>query len=635
MNIILIIILINIILILSLKYSIYLALFFLIILSAYMIKIYYNIDNVLEGYTNKSNFEEEYRRNFFKLLNKNVKTDLDENILFNSIVGNFKELMKLLNVRDDVVPVNQMCKGEFSDWGKCDKKCGRGKKTRRFNELQKAGKTGIKCIYENGQEQSEECFERICNDGEKCEDDIDCLSGFCDRERNVCTYRNMCTVSQTQNCNFQECKALNDEFGEYSYNLEKNKCENIRKNGYLVKEAIGVGKTRDIFKELNSFIKDYNKKFKEDATKDLSSNLCDTLDISKGTKDCINLTKDTCNGAGQYASELDKLSIESGIKTCFFNSGKKVCETGNTCGGEPFAYCKDETNGKSGTTCSFITNDANSIPIYNDNYEESISPNKSGSFTGCLVHTDMDDVCGTLHTICPRGEYSRDGTGRQPCNKIQKPEDFNAVFSVVNGSEQVGDASHNASFICKEGYFWPGTGRPPQNEYGQYISGCLNCSGAGENASRCPKYNSSEIANFCNRENNHPKLISGKQFDRGYFDKSEKNDVFKYWKLIPDENVKPICDDTKKCLLGLYNGSTSNSTLANEACPSIWDGGKESSCDKWYGKEPGGNPGYYPCKNGFFEGCTNDDKNFLAPIGTHSQDIKKIKDDIRICGFYT
>ena len=178
MNIILIIILINIILILSLKYSIYLALFFLIILSVYMIKFYYNIDNVLEGYTNKSNFEEKYRNNFFKLLNKNVKTELDENILFNSIMGNFKELMKLLNVRDDVVPVNQMCKGEFSDWGKCSKKCGRGKKTRRFNELQKAGKTGIKCIYENGQEQSEECFERICNDGENCEDDIDCLSGL-------------------------------------------------------------------------------------------------------------------------------------------------------------------------------------------------------------------------------------------------------------------------------------------------------------------------------------------------------------------------------------------------------------------------------------------------------------------------
>lgn len=423
MNIILIIILINIILILSLKYSIYLALFFLIILSVYMIKFYYNIDNVLEGYTNKSNFEEKYRNNFFKLLNKNVKTELDENILFNSIMGNFKELMKLLNVRDDVVPVNQMCKGEFSDWGKCSKTCGRGKKTRRFNELQKAGKTGIKCIYENGQEQSEECFERICNDGENCEDDIDCLSGYCDRDRNICSYRNMCSVSQTQNCNFQECKALNDEFGEYSYNLDKNQCENIRKNGYLVKDAIGVGETRDIFKELNNYIKDYNKFFSKNTMGKLSNVLCNNLDLTKYTDNCNKFNNDSCNGGYEINGDLFNNTAE--IIPCFYDNVNQQClslsDSKNFVSCSNVLYCNNGLIQKSeNILCSAITNYANSAPYYKDTSNEN-------KISGCIVNNieNSPSICGTLQSPCSKGEisiYKSSTSNNQPCRSPSSRE---------------------------------------------------------------------------------------------------------------------------------------------------------------------------------------------------------------------
>ena len=154
-----------------------------------MIKFYYNIDNVLEGYTNKSNFEEKYRI-IFKLLNKNVKTELDENILFNSIMGNFKELMKLLNVRDDVVPVRCVkvnlvigvnVQRHVVEERKLDDLMNYKKQVRQNKIYMKMGKNNQKC------------FERICNDGENCEDDIDCLSGYCDRDRNTCSYRNMCS----------------------------------------------------------------------------------------------------------------------------------------------------------------------------------------------------------------------------------------------------------------------------------------------------------------------------------------------------------------------------------------------------------------------------------------------------------
>ena len=585
MNITLIILLINIILIVSLKYSIYLALFFLIILSVYMINIYYNLDTVLEGYTNKSNFEEEYRNNFFKLLNKNVKTELDENILFNSIMGNFKELMKLLNVRDDVVPVNQMCKGEFSDWKKCSKTCGRGKKTRRFNELQKAGKTGIKCIYENGQIQSEECFERICNDGENCEDDIDCLSGYCDRDRNICSYRNMCSISQTQNCNFQECKALNDEFGEYSYNLDKNQCENIRKNGYLVKDAIGVGETRDIFKELNNFIKGYNIKFSEDQMDSPNVVLCENLDLSKGVTQCNKYNKEEqkCNQSWQYSpsgsfsDEINDNNNNNKVIPCFYDIYNKQCLPKKE--GDKLTRCKNllvcnaSKSINSGDTCSALTQDTSSVPIYNDKYKQPSPPDSdNGSFTGCLVNNkdNLPGMCGALSVNCRPGNYSRFRDGFKPCSPFT-PKVSGAYIT------SPGTSKSNASFACKAGYFWPGTGKPPQDNNGSYLSGCLPCSyneSPGLPTCSLSKYTKKaitpnvalqQIQKWCNDNTNNSNvdgitpgvlkpLMKNKGFKKPQHVPGSNNTVKvdpKY--LVGDPNIvksywdsegKPICSDT-------------------------------------------------------------------------------------------
>jgi len=128
--------------------------------------------------------------------------------------------------------------GELGEWGTCSKKCGRGKKIRRFNELQKAGKTGIQCIYENGQIESKECFNKLCAFGDKCEDDLDCISAYCDPKDKKCSYHNICSRAKLDNCNFEQCEELNKQYGEYTYDLNSHRCENVAVD--LVMEQIKI-----------------------------------------------------------------------------------------------------------------------------------------------------------------------------------------------------------------------------------------------------------------------------------------------------------------------------------------------------------------------------------------------------------
>lgn len=221
MNIILKIILFNIVLFIILKYSIILFFILLLLFSLYLFYIYNNINNLVEGQIDLEN----YKMSFVSLLNDDKKYH-KEDMLYDKILDNFTKLLSLMERSEGKIPPNQMCIGEFGEWSDCSKDCGRGEKTRMFNVIQKAGVNGIKCIYENGEIESKECFDRLCKFNEECENNFDCISGMCNQKDELCSYPNMCNRDQIYNCNFEQCQELNRQFGEYLYDENKHECVN-------------------------------------------------------------------------------------------------------------------------------------------------------------------------------------------------------------------------------------------------------------------------------------------------------------------------------------------------------------------------------------------------------------------------
>ena len=265
MNIILKIILLNMILLLVLKYSLILFIVLLVLFSLYIFYTCNKIGQILEGNIDL----DDYKMNFIGILNKNIKTSWKTDLLYGSIMDNFTKLIHLMDRAEGKIPPNQMCIGELGDWTDCTKKCGRGKKTRRFNELQKAGETGIPCIYENGQMESTECSERLCEFAEECEYDLDCISGLCSERDKICTYPHMCTRDQIYNCNFNQCQELNRRFREYFYDDKKQRCIN---------KSIDITYT-DF--EINQETIDLVSGAKKEETKQLKQAIINSLDDSK------------------------------------------------------------------------------------------------------------------------------------------------------------------------------------------------------------------------------------------------------------------------------------------------------------------------------------------------------------------
>ncbi len=222
MNIILKIILFNLLLIYSLKYNNKLLCLLIILFSMYMLYTYYYINNVIEGNTTL----DEYKMNFAGLLNKDIKTSYREDLLYDRILDNFTRLLKLMDKSEGRVPSTQMCRGELGEWSECSRECGRGQMSRRFNVTKEAGEDGIKCIYEDGQQETKECFNRLCKYHEPCTEDFDCLSNYCNRSEKICTYPHMCERDQLENCNSEQCQELEDKYGDYTYDVDKNRCIN-------------------------------------------------------------------------------------------------------------------------------------------------------------------------------------------------------------------------------------------------------------------------------------------------------------------------------------------------------------------------------------------------------------------------
>ena len=222
MNIILKIILLNLLLIYSLKYNNKLLCLLIILFSLYMLYMYYYMNNIIEGNTTL----DEYKMNFAGLLNKDIKTSYREDILYDRILDNFTRLLRLMDKSEGRVPPNQMCKGELGEWSECSRECGRGQMTRRFNMTQQAGEYGIKCIYEDGQQETKECFDRLCKFHEPCEENHDCLSNYCSKSDRICTYPHICERDKLENCNNEQCMELENKYGDYTYDVEQQRCIN-------------------------------------------------------------------------------------------------------------------------------------------------------------------------------------------------------------------------------------------------------------------------------------------------------------------------------------------------------------------------------------------------------------------------
>jgi hypothetical protein len=291
MNIIFKIILLNLLLIYSLKYNNKLLCLLIILFSLYMLYMYYYINNILEGNTTL----DEYRMNFAGLLNKDIKTSYREDILYDRILDNFTRLLTLMDRSEGRVPPNQMCRGELGEWSECSRECGRGEMSRRFNVIQEAGMDGIKCVYENGQEETKECFDRLCKFHEPCKEDFDCLSNYCSKQEKICTYPHMCERDKLENCNSEQCQELENKYGDYTYDVDQQRCIN-KFIDLTVKE---LTEKEEISLEDKSIKERKEEKENEIIARNLNNSIqhiCKISSTRESVNSCENVTEDNLEG---------------------------------------------------------------------------------------------------------------------------------------------------------------------------------------------------------------------------------------------------------------------------------------------------------------------------------------------------
>ena len=134
----------------------------------------------------------------------------------------------------------------------------------------------IKCIYEDGQIESKECFNRLCNFNEPCEEKLDCLSNYCDQLEKKCSYHNICSRAKLFNCNKQQCDELNRKYGEYTYNLILHRCENVAEDVIFREIGIDAGST-DEFGDLRGELERQQEQLHDTYIEMNKKNICDNI----------------------------------------------------------------------------------------------------------------------------------------------------------------------------------------------------------------------------------------------------------------------------------------------------------------------------------------------------------------------
>jgi len=122
------------------------------------------------------------------------------------------------------------CRGRWTSYSDCDKSCGNGstqKKT--YKILKNAGEGGINCPYEDGYTEARDCYPKMCDISDKCDENLDCASKNC--KDNKCSEWVECSFDSLNMCDKNECKNLNDdenytneEEGYYLYDNSADSC---------------------------------------------------------------------------------------------------------------------------------------------------------------------------------------------------------------------------------------------------------------------------------------------------------------------------------------------------------------------------------------------------------------------------
>lgn len=122
------------------------------------------------------------------------------------------------------------CRGRFTKYSECDKKCGfNSVQTRKYEILKEAEKGGKRCQYKNGYTEKIDCYMDRCEIGDPCEENLDCESNNCNNGK--CNEWAECSFNDLNMCDKTECKQLNneqnftnDEEGYYLYDNRINSC---------------------------------------------------------------------------------------------------------------------------------------------------------------------------------------------------------------------------------------------------------------------------------------------------------------------------------------------------------------------------------------------------------------------------
>ena len=167
------------------------SMFLIVVLFIYL--LYLRANKLLEGQTNIDEKKDEVK--FMKMAN------LD------------RLLGKLLNVYEHS---EEDCKGGYSDFSPCDKKCGITHKYKTYVVERPAGLFGKSCIEEDGRRKKQLCDESDgvykCIIGESCQEDGDCETNNCDPKTNSCVPKKVCSNTNLDLCNKEECIDLNNHY---------------------------------------------------------------------------------------------------------------------------------------------------------------------------------------------------------------------------------------------------------------------------------------------------------------------------------------------------------------------------------------------------------------------------------------
>jgi len=133
------------------------------------------------------------------------------------------KILKLLKTQltgEEKHGYEEQCRGKFVLNKLINKPCGVG-----FNErVYKITKPGRNCLHT--EKYKEKVPLKLCNYGEKCNIDLDCISNRCDN--GICTYDLKCNYDMPGSCNYDSCMNLNDKDNDVDDFIYKN--NNCTKN---------------------------------------------------------------------------------------------------------------------------------------------------------------------------------------------------------------------------------------------------------------------------------------------------------------------------------------------------------------------------------------------------------------------